>query len=74
MKKGLIILLIMFCMTIPAFNNIDTFAGQNSKLLVYDLTQFARPAGVSKLMVGQTQQAPNLCDQREQINLCCLTA
>ena len=36
MKKGLIISLIIFCMTIPAFNfnNIDTFADQNSELLV----------------------------------------
>lgn len=37
MKKFLIILLAIFCTTVPTFNNIDTFVRQDSELLVMDV-------------------------------------
>lgn len=36
MKKNLIILLAIICMTVPIFNDIDAFVRQDSKLLVHD--------------------------------------
>jgi hypothetical protein len=41
---------------------------------LYALTEFARAKAKCKLLVGQPQRAPNLCEQSEQINLCCETA
>lgn len=35
----------------------------------YDQTPYVRAKVKNIWMVGQTQQAPNLCDQMEQINL-----